>query len=258
MPRPTIHRPIRVSDISILPLAVFLALPLVSTPSVAQHHEQDERVTVERPVVVVRTGQHHTGVTWSVEGHHSFLGVQTLDLTPELRTHFGVPSDNGVLVSKVVEESPAEESGLLVGDIISGVDGEAVSSPTALAMAIRHGKTGDVVDLEVWRDGQVLTVQPTLAERQGPWVDIRQFRVPEEGAVSWEWKSDELEDAIELETETLNLAIERLNREMDSPEWHERVHVFQQHQGTLMKRIETLEKRLRELEAELEGLSERD
>ena len=43
----------------------------------------------------------------AAHGGGAFLGVQLSDLTAELRTHFGVPDDAGVLVGKVVDGSPA-------------------------------------------------------------------------------------------------------------------------------------------------------
>jgi hypothetical protein len=101
-------------------------------------------------------------------GHEGgFLGVQLTDLTSELRAHFGVPEDAGVMVSKIVEDSAAERAGVEVGDIIALVDGESVASSRALAAAIGEHAEGDSVTLELWRDGQMRQVTATLDERQG-------------------------------------------------------------------------------------------
>ncbi len=103
-------------------------------------------------------------------GHHGgkggFLGVQMTELTTELRAHFGVPSDAGVMVSKVVDDSPASRAGVQVGDVISAVDGEAVSSGGSLARAIGGREDGDAVTLEVWRDGSVETLTATIEQRE--------------------------------------------------------------------------------------------
>jgi hypothetical protein len=243
--------------------AAAVALVLAFTPALgsraalAQEEAIETEVVVDRPMVVVRTGEDDSGFTWAFAGRRAFLGVQTVALSPELREHFGVPTEAGVLVSKIVEDSPAAGE-LEVGDIISAVDGEPIDSPSELARAIGGHESGDGVDLEVWRDGRVRSVDATLVEREAPSVDIRQFRVPHGHLQHWEWKDDELEGVIELDTETLNQAIERLNEELESPEWHARIHSFQEHQGTLMKRIELLESRLREMEEELRRLEEED
>lgn len=117
-------------------------------------------------------GDHHGGHGAHVRhlgGHHGgggFLGVGLTELTPELRAHFGVPEDAGVMVSKVVEDSPAHRAGLQVGDIISGVGGEAVASGGSLASKIRGHEDGAAATLEVWRDGRVETFTATIEERK--------------------------------------------------------------------------------------------
>ena len=95
----------------------------------------------------------------------AFLGVQLSDLTPELRAHFGVPEDAGVMVGKLVDDSPALRAGLEVGDIVTAVDGEPVASAPALARAVRGREDGDTVMLEVWRDGRMQKLGVTLEER---------------------------------------------------------------------------------------------
>jgi len=99
-------------------------------------------------------------------GGGAFLGVQLSDLTPELRTHFGVPEDAGVMVGKLVDGSPAFRAGLEVGDIVTAVDGEPIASASALAGAIRDHEDGDTVVLEVWRDGQMQKISAALEERE--------------------------------------------------------------------------------------------
>lgn len=96
-----------------------------------------------------------------------FLGVRLTELTPELREHFGVPDDVGVMVSKVVDDSPAQRAGIQVGDIITLVDSEEVASAGALSHAIGGHEEGDTVTLEIWRDGAVQRLSATLEEREG-------------------------------------------------------------------------------------------
>ena len=99
-------------------------------------------------------------------GGGAFLGVQPSDLTPELRTHFSVPEDAGVMIGKVVDGSPAFRAGLEVGDIVTAIDGEVVASATDLLRAIRAQGHTDTVVLEVWRDGQMQKISAALEERE--------------------------------------------------------------------------------------------
>lgn len=124
------------------------------------------------------SGHHGEGNVWisSEGGEHAFglhemgggfLGVQTTELTSELRGHFGAPDDAGVMVSKVVDDSGAFRAGVLVGDIITAVDTRAVSSARGLQRAIRKHEEGDSVTLEIWRDGRAQNVTAIVGKSEG-------------------------------------------------------------------------------------------
>jgi membrane-associated protease RseP (regulator of RpoE activity) len=114
--------------------------------------------------VVDGDGMHHG--YWFRAGKGGFLGVQLTELTAELRTHFGVPADRGVMVGKVVRESAAETAGLQVGDIVTTVDGEPVNSADELSHAIRSREGGETVDIGIWRQGYAETVTAVLGESE--------------------------------------------------------------------------------------------
>ena len=97
-----------------------------------------------------------------------YLGVGLTDLSPELRIHFGAPEDSGVMVSKVDAGSPAEKAGLKVGDIISGVDGKAVRSAWDLGARVRELDEGQAAPLEVWRNAKVMTLTAAITLKERP------------------------------------------------------------------------------------------
>jgi C-terminal processing protease CtpA/Prc len=101
-------------------------------------------------------------------GKGGFLGVSTTELTPELRRHFGAPEEAGVLVAKVVDDSAAANAGVLVGDVLTAVGGESVASTGGLLRTVSKLEPGTAVDLELWRDGGLVTLGATLGERQPP------------------------------------------------------------------------------------------
>ncbi|MEE8368099.1 MAG: PDZ domain-containing protein [Thermoanaerobaculia bacterium] len=104
-----------------------------------------------------------------------FLGVELNELSSELREHFGVPGDVGVMVSKVLPDSPADKAGVQVGDIISGVDNEDIKSGRALAREIRSREEGETVDLEVWRDGKLEKLTAGIEKRDTSLLHPRAF-----------------------------------------------------------------------------------
>lgn len=106
-------------------------------------------------------------------GSGGFLGVSTTPLSPELRAHFGAPEDAGVMISQIVEDSAAFRAGLLVGDIITAVDGESIDSSMALLHSIRAREEGESVTVDLLRDGRAERLVATLDERQSRFPGMR-------------------------------------------------------------------------------------
>lgn len=198
-----------------------------------------------------------------ISAHHllrgGFLGVQLIDLTPELREHFGAPKDTGVMVSGLASDGPAAAAGIRVGDIIGAVDGEAVASGGELAALIRAGEEGDVVGIELWRDGQKTTIEATLAERERPQVDIGPFlwqSSDDEGAKAFQIHMESLpEEIIRIDEERIQKALEDLDKRLESPEFKERMKSMMEERQLMEERVKELEERLRELEERLSQLS---
>lgn len=101
-------------------------------------------------------------------GSRGFLGVQVQGLTPELRTFFGAPKEQGVLIAAVSKETPATRAGLKVGDVIITVGNKAIRSPNDLVHEIGFRSEGEQVDIEVIRADRSETLTVTLAERPMP------------------------------------------------------------------------------------------
>lgn len=95
-----------------------------------------------------------------------FLGVQIQDLSEQLSAHFKVKNGNGVLVSEVVEDSPAKKAGLKAGDIITKVDDEDIENASDLTLTIRGYEPGTKVSVSVIRDGKKKKLKATLGEAE--------------------------------------------------------------------------------------------
>lgn len=110
-----------------------------------------------------------------------YLGVGLTELTPELRAHFGVPEDAGVMVSNVEPGSPGEKAGLKVGDILSAIDGKDVASSWDVRARVRDFEDGQQVPLEVWRNRKVQTLTASIAMRERSELDMGPLRIRGEG-----------------------------------------------------------------------------
>ncbi|HEX5719720.1 MAG TPA: PDZ domain-containing protein [Thermoanaerobaculia bacterium] len=126
----------------------------------------------EKIVVVDKDGKQHV---WDSEGtpvRRGFLGVGLTELTPELRAHFGVPEDSGVMVSSVEDGSPADKAGIRVGDIIASLDGKDVKSSWDIRSQVRELKEGEQVPMTVYRDGKAQNLSAAIAMRERPELDM--------------------------------------------------------------------------------------
>ncbi len=95
-------------------------------------------------------------VSWPV------LGITGQDVTAELVEAYGLGADAGALVGEVVPGTGAAAGGLQAGDIIVGADGTTVDGMTDLVTVIRAHEVGDVLTLDVVRDGATLALQVEL------------------------------------------------------------------------------------------------
>lgn len=97
------------------------------------------------------------------------LGIQVMELSAELRSHFGAPLNVGVLVSKVEEGSAARAAGVQAGDVILEVDGDKVARGEEIVRAIGDKKKGDAVSIVLLRERARRTLSATMqADADGP------------------------------------------------------------------------------------------
>ncbi|MFP4223925.1 MAG: trypsin-like peptidase domain-containing protein [Phycisphaeraceae bacterium] len=92
------------------------------------------------------------------------VGIQTLDPTMAATYDF---EGQGVLVTSIVEGSPAAESELQTGDIITEVDGEPVETADDLRFRIARMEPGTQIEVTVVRNGETEAVDLTLGTMPG-------------------------------------------------------------------------------------------
>lgn len=92
-------------------------------------------------------------------GRNHLAGAQVVDVKPELASYFGVRG--GVLIVDVTPGTPADQAGILPGDVITAIDGQTVRTVEALRSEIARARRD--VGLELVRRGDA--VQVTLPRR---------------------------------------------------------------------------------------------
>ena len=96
-----------------------------------------------------------------------WLGVSIANLNPRLASRLGLSQETGVVVLHVIDGSPADDAGLQQGDIFVSIDGATVDGVKDVAQAVKDAGPGDVLALEVQRDGSAQSLSATIGEH--PW-----------------------------------------------------------------------------------------
>lgn len=86
------------------------------------------------------------------------IGVDVMDVTPEIAQAVGDPDLKGAGVRRVQPGAPAERAGVQAGDIITSVNGVSVSGVQELMRVLVHRREGTASHLTVYREGKEITV----------------------------------------------------------------------------------------------------
>ena len=104
----------------------------------------------------------------SGEASRAYLGVYTVEITPEISKAYDLPVSSGAYLysssaySAIVSGSPASKAGLKDKDIVAAVNGVKVGVAGTLSDLVGEYKPGDTVQLTVVREGKEIAVNVTL------------------------------------------------------------------------------------------------
>ena len=132
----------------------------------------------------------------------SWLGVETHEVTADKAKELKLSAERGVVLGKVVADSPAAKAGLKENDVVTEINGQRVEGAAQFRRMIHEIPAGRSIQLTVWRDGRSQTISATLGkseERQHamkmktPTPGAFAFRMPEIPDVpSMEWNGNML------------------------------------------------------------------
>lgn len=116
-----------------------------------------------------------------VRGYFGFIPRQ---LTPELAQDLGLARQDGVMVKRVLADSPAEQAGLRPFDIVLAIDGEAVLTAHRLLQRIARMRPGDTVTLSVLRGRQTIDLPLVVSRRPSDSLEREEFLSDESSSES--------------------------------------------------------------------------
>ena len=92
-----------------------------------------------------------------------WLGVMIQPVDKSLAKSFGLSEVAGAVIVEVVENSPAQKSGLRMGDVILRFDGVKINKPTDLTYLVGKLRSGNSVEIEIIRNERLKMMQVQLS-----------------------------------------------------------------------------------------------
>jgi len=92
------------------------------------------------------------------------IGVQIQEVDAKMADAFNLDRPRGALVVEVADDGPAAKAGTRTGDVILSVDGKTVERSTQLPAVVSAIRPGNTAKVEVWRDGQIRTLNIKVDE----------------------------------------------------------------------------------------------
>ena len=93
-----------------------------------------------------------------------WLGVQIRPLDPEKLQALGLTAPRGVYVHGVIDAQPAQQAGIMAGDVITRFDGTMIVTPTDLQSVVASTPVGKKVDVQLVRNKAQRIVELTVGE----------------------------------------------------------------------------------------------
>jgi serine protease Do len=133
----------------------------------------------------------------------SWLGVETNEVTADKAKELKLSAERGVVLGKVVPDSPAAKAGLKENDVVTDINGQHVEGAAQFRRMIHEIPAGRSIQLTVWRDGRAQTIRATLGKSEerhratrpmiAPTPGTFAFRMPEMPDIpSMEWNGNML------------------------------------------------------------------
>ncbi len=132
----------------------------------------------------------------------SWLGVETHEVTADKAKELKLSAEHGVVLGKIVPDSPAAKAGLKENDVVTELNGQRIEGAAQFRRMIHETPAGRSIQLTVWRDGRSQTVSATLGKSEErrrvmkmvtPTPGTFAFRMPEIPDIpSMEWNGNML------------------------------------------------------------------
>jgi len=95
----------------------------------------------------------------------AFLGIEGKNISDQLKEYF--ETEHGVLIEKVLKDTPAEKAALKAGDVITFIEGRKIEDYSDLIRTLNYYNPEEKVEIQYVRKGAEKNVDVTLAKKKG-------------------------------------------------------------------------------------------
>lgn len=99
------------------------------------------------------------------EIERGFLGVSIVPVNDDLADSLGLPRNRGEFVQSVQSDGAAEQAGIKAGDVVTKINGSAVTKDQTLSFLVANITPGTKIPIELIREGKTRTVNATVGKR---------------------------------------------------------------------------------------------
>ena len=116
-------------------------------------------IPIDMALAVVKQILNHGSVI------RGWLGVEGVDLNPLWLERLALPNTEGVLITDVFKNGPADLAGLSAGDVITRIDSTQIRDTRDVLNTIANGRPGEIIEIAGLRKQQSFITKATLAQR---------------------------------------------------------------------------------------------
>jgi serine protease Do len=142
-----------------------IALPAISAkPQYKTIRAQEARV-IQEPGAPIDIESDDLNFVIGDEGP-SWLGVETQEVSSDKAKELKLPAERGVLLGKIVPDSPAAKAGLKENDVVTEINGQHIEGTAQFRRIIHEIPAGRTAQITVWREGRSQTLSVTLGKAE--------------------------------------------------------------------------------------------
>src|SRR6516225_10339630 len=139
-------------------------------------HQQDESQDPGRAVTQLRRALKNLEVAQNVtvdddgdvqvlvDSRDGWLGARISEVNAGQVKELKLPAERGVVLGKIVPDSPAAKAGLKENDVVTEINGQLVEGTEQFRRMVHEIPAGRTAQFTVWRDGHAQTVSVTLGK----------------------------------------------------------------------------------------------